>query len=216
MRAVTNTHRELPPVHMGRFVDEFFDYLSELYLEFHRGTYTSHGGGKARSRRGRGTRRSCCATSSCTARKTVETLLSVAALLATPSTSEIEQLLSRVPRAHTLHERARILSSLASSKPTTQHTYPRSKSIFNIQYSIFNIYRDTPAVRPLHPHPHPHPHPSRAPQRPPRAARTNGIRPRPVPHPAPHPRPAGSPVPAGRGAGGGYAAARTSDALDRT
>ncbi|KAJ6509062.1 hypothetical protein C8R45DRAFT_1090173 [Mycena sanguinolenta] len=57
MRAVTNNHRELPPVHMGRSVDKFFDYLSEssqggkvlpnwkgeLYLEFHRGTYTSHG-----------------------------------------------------------------------------------------------------------------------------------------------------------------------------
>ncbi|KAK7001722.1 glycoside hydrolase family 38 protein [Favolaschia claudopus] len=57
IRAVTNTHRELPPVHMGRSVDQFFDYLDkssergarlpnwkgELYLEFHRGTYTSHG-----------------------------------------------------------------------------------------------------------------------------------------------------------------------------
>ncbi|KAJ7781792.1 glycoside hydrolase family 38 protein [Mycena maculata] len=57
MRAVTNTHRELPPVNMGHSVDEFFDYLAEstkagaalpnwhgeLYLEFHRGTYTSHG-----------------------------------------------------------------------------------------------------------------------------------------------------------------------------
>ncbi|KAF7337346.1 Glycoside hydrolase family 38 protein [Mycena sanguinolenta] len=57
MRAVTNNHRELPPVHMGRSVDQFFDYLAEssqggkvlpnwkgeLYLEFHRGTYTSHG-----------------------------------------------------------------------------------------------------------------------------------------------------------------------------
>ncbi|KAJ7020033.1 glycosyl hydrolases family 38 N-terminal domain-containing protein [Mycena alexandri] len=57
IRAVTNTHRELPPVVMGRSVDEFFDHLSarsdagkvlpnwrgELYLEFHRGTYTSHG-----------------------------------------------------------------------------------------------------------------------------------------------------------------------------
>ncbi|KAG6826715.1 hypothetical protein H0H92_014762 [Tricholoma furcatifolium] len=57
IRAVTNTHRELPPVNMGRSVDEFFDELSkasnagkalpnwhgELYLEFHRGTYTSHG-----------------------------------------------------------------------------------------------------------------------------------------------------------------------------
>lgn len=29
MRAVTNTHRELPPVNMGHSVDEFFDYLSE-------------------------------------------------------------------------------------------------------------------------------------------------------------------------------------------
>ena len=57
IRAITNTHREIPPVHMGRSVDEFFDYLEgetkggrvlpnwkgELYLEFHRGTYTSHG-----------------------------------------------------------------------------------------------------------------------------------------------------------------------------
>jgi hypothetical protein len=29
MRAVTNTHRELPPVNMGHSVDEFFDYLAE-------------------------------------------------------------------------------------------------------------------------------------------------------------------------------------------
>ncbi|KAJ6452582.1 hypothetical protein C8R45DRAFT_1083309 [Mycena sanguinolenta] len=29
MRAVTNNHRELPPVHMGRFVDQFSDYLAE-------------------------------------------------------------------------------------------------------------------------------------------------------------------------------------------
>ncbi|KAJ7872246.1 glycoside hydrolase family 38 protein [Mycena leptocephala] len=57
IRAVTNTHRELPAVHMGHSVDEFFDNLAEstqggrvlpnwkgeLYLEFHRGTYTSHG-----------------------------------------------------------------------------------------------------------------------------------------------------------------------------
>lgn len=57
IRAVTNTHRELPPVSMGHSVDEFFDELTqssgggsklpnwhgELYLEFHRGTYTSHG-----------------------------------------------------------------------------------------------------------------------------------------------------------------------------
>ncbi|KAF9447763.1 glycoside hydrolase family 38 protein, partial [Macrolepiota fuliginosa MF-IS2] len=57
IRAVTNTHRELPPVNMGRSVDEFFEDIQtstkhgeklpnwhgELYLEFHRGTYTSHG-----------------------------------------------------------------------------------------------------------------------------------------------------------------------------
>ncbi|KAF7428479.1 Glycoside hydrolase, 38 vacuolar alpha mannosidase [Pleurotus ostreatus] len=57
IRAVTNTHRELPPVSMGHSVDEFFEDLNEsskggktlpnwhgeLYLEFHRGTYTSHG-----------------------------------------------------------------------------------------------------------------------------------------------------------------------------
>ncbi|GLB44397.1 putative alpha mannosidase, middle domain [Lyophyllum shimeji] len=57
IRAVTNTHRELPPVSMGRSVDEFFvellaasnagktlpNWHGELYLEFHRGTYTSHG-----------------------------------------------------------------------------------------------------------------------------------------------------------------------------
>ncbi|KAJ3574050.1 hypothetical protein NP233_g2021 [Leucocoprinus birnbaumii] len=57
LRAVTNTHRELPPVNMGRSVDEFFEVIEkstnagktlpnwngELYLEFHRGTYTSHG-----------------------------------------------------------------------------------------------------------------------------------------------------------------------------
>ncbi|PPQ95115.1 hypothetical protein CVT25_011658 [Psilocybe cyanescens] len=57
MRAVTNTHRELPPVNMGHSVDEFFQHIEkdtkegktlpnwhgELYLEFHRGTYTSHG-----------------------------------------------------------------------------------------------------------------------------------------------------------------------------
>ncbi|KAG6862107.1 hypothetical protein C0995_005917 [Termitomyces sp. Mi166 len=57
IRAVSNTHRELPSVTMGRSVDEFFDELArasnagkilpnwhgELYLEFHRGTYTSHG-----------------------------------------------------------------------------------------------------------------------------------------------------------------------------
>ncbi|CAK5279299.1 unnamed protein product [Mycena citricolor] len=57
IRAVTNEHRELAPVTMGSSVDEFFAYLEksseggktlpnwrgELYLEFHRGTYTSHG-----------------------------------------------------------------------------------------------------------------------------------------------------------------------------
>ncbi|KAH6912224.1 alpha-mannosidase [Coprinopsis sp. MPI-PUGE-AT-0042] len=57
IRAVTNEHRELPPVDMGHSVDEFFadlesttnegktlpNWHGELYLEFHRGTYTSHG-----------------------------------------------------------------------------------------------------------------------------------------------------------------------------
>ncbi|KAG2005473.1 alpha-mannosidase [Coprinopsis cinerea AmutBmut pab1-1] len=57
IRAVTNKHRELPPVDMGHSVDDFFHDLEktsgegkrlpnwhgELYLEFHRGTYTSHG-----------------------------------------------------------------------------------------------------------------------------------------------------------------------------
>lgn len=57
IRATTNTHRELPSVSMGHSVDEFFEDLDktthagsvlpnwhgELYLEFHRGTYTSHG-----------------------------------------------------------------------------------------------------------------------------------------------------------------------------
>ncbi|KAL0956195.1 hypothetical protein HGRIS_002352 [Hohenbuehelia grisea] len=56
IRAATNNHREVPPVNMGHSVDEFFDKLTcstasgktlpnwhgELYLEFHRGTYTSH------------------------------------------------------------------------------------------------------------------------------------------------------------------------------
>ncbi|KAH7882020.1 glycoside hydrolase family 38 protein [Phlebopus sp. FC_14] len=56
IRAVTNHHRELPPVSMGRSVEEFFEdiekdskggkalpvWRGELYLEFHRGTYTSH------------------------------------------------------------------------------------------------------------------------------------------------------------------------------
>ncbi|KAF8228013.1 glycoside hydrolase family 38 protein [Tricholoma matsutake] len=57
IRAVTNKHRELPPVNMGHSVDDFFwqllrksedgkvlpNWHGELYLEFHRGTYTSHG-----------------------------------------------------------------------------------------------------------------------------------------------------------------------------
>ncbi|KAK7035350.1 Glycoside hydrolase, 38 vacuolar alpha mannosidase [Paramarasmius palmivorus] len=57
IRATNNHHRELPPINMGRSVDEFFEHLEkrsdagkklpnwhgELYLEFHRGTYTSHG-----------------------------------------------------------------------------------------------------------------------------------------------------------------------------
>ncbi|KDQ59961.1 glycoside hydrolase family 38 protein [Jaapia argillacea MUCL 33604] len=65
IRATTNNHRELPPVSMGRSVDEFFDELAdetkmgktlpnwhgELYLEFHRGTYTSHGSIKKGNRK---------------------------------------------------------------------------------------------------------------------------------------------------------------------
>ncbi|KAF5362894.1 hypothetical protein D9758_007045 [Tetrapyrgos nigripes] len=57
IRATNNNYRELPPINMGHSVDEFFDHLAEesalgkklpnwhgeLYLEFHRGTYTSHG-----------------------------------------------------------------------------------------------------------------------------------------------------------------------------
>ncbi|ESK96763.1 glycoside hydrolase family 38 protein [Moniliophthora roreri MCA 2997] len=57
IRAANNNHRELPPINMGRSVDQFFEHLEkkseqgkklpnwhgELYLEFHRGTYTSHG-----------------------------------------------------------------------------------------------------------------------------------------------------------------------------
>ncbi|KIY52201.1 glycoside hydrolase family 38 protein [Fistulina hepatica ATCC 64428] len=57
IKAISDTHRELPPVVMGRTVDEFFEDIQtksfegrtlpnwhgELYLEFHRGTYTSHG-----------------------------------------------------------------------------------------------------------------------------------------------------------------------------
>ncbi|KAI0071984.1 hypothetical protein K474DRAFT_1668357 [Panus rudis PR-1116 ss-1] len=57
IRATSNESRELPPVNMGHSVEDFFDYIlkdsdagkklpnwnGELYLEFHRGTYTSHG-----------------------------------------------------------------------------------------------------------------------------------------------------------------------------
>ncbi|KAJ3842876.1 glycosyl hydrolases family 38 N-terminal domain-containing protein [Lentinula raphanica] len=57
IRATNNQSRDLPPINMGHSVDEFFDHLlestssgkklpnwhGELYLEFHRGTYTSHG-----------------------------------------------------------------------------------------------------------------------------------------------------------------------------
>ncbi|KAG7087583.1 hypothetical protein E1B28_013537 [Marasmius oreades] len=57
IRATNNKHRELPPISMGHSVDEFFERLAEkseggrklpnwhgeMYLEFHRGTYTSHG-----------------------------------------------------------------------------------------------------------------------------------------------------------------------------
>ncbi|KAF6748244.1 alpha-mannosidase [Ephemerocybe angulata] len=57
IRAVTNNNRELPPVDVGHSVEDFFEDLEktsaegsklpnwhgELYLEFHRGTYTSHG-----------------------------------------------------------------------------------------------------------------------------------------------------------------------------
>ncbi|KAJ3983926.1 glycosyl hydrolases family 38 N-terminal domain-containing protein [Lentinula detonsa] len=57
IRATNNQSRDLPPISMGHSVDEFFEHLlettstgkklpnwhGELYLEFHRGTYTSHG-----------------------------------------------------------------------------------------------------------------------------------------------------------------------------
>ncbi|KIL60738.1 glycoside hydrolase family 38 protein [Amanita muscaria Koide BX008] len=66
LRAVANTHRELPSVNMGKSVDEFFydlaattdkgsllpNWHGELYLEFHRGTYTSHGSIKKGNRHG--------------------------------------------------------------------------------------------------------------------------------------------------------------------
>ncbi|KAH9958156.1 glycoside hydrolase family 38 protein [Russula dissimulans] len=65
LRGTANTSRELPVVHIGRSVDEFFDHLKtssdagrklpnwhgELYLEFHRGTYTSHGSIKKGNRK---------------------------------------------------------------------------------------------------------------------------------------------------------------------
>jgi len=65
IRAVTNTHRELPPVSLGHSVEDFFDDIvkhseegkklpnwhGELYLEFHRGTYTSHGSIKKGNRK---------------------------------------------------------------------------------------------------------------------------------------------------------------------
>ncbi|KAF9228240.1 glycoside hydrolase family 38 protein [Gyrodon lividus] len=65
IRAVANTHRELPPVSMGSTVEQFFEdiereskegntlpvWRGELYLEFHRGTYTSHGSIKKGNRK---------------------------------------------------------------------------------------------------------------------------------------------------------------------
>ncbi|KAI0753803.1 hypothetical protein C8Q74DRAFT_1373733 [Fomes fomentarius] len=65
IRATSNNSRDLPPVNMGHSVDEFFDVLAddskagaklpnwsgELYLEFHRGTYTSHGSIKKGNRK---------------------------------------------------------------------------------------------------------------------------------------------------------------------
>ncbi|KAH7922134.1 glycoside hydrolase family 38 protein [Leucogyrophana mollusca] len=65
IRATTNEHRELPPVSMGHSVEDFFGdverdseegkslpvWKGELYLEFHRGTYTSHGSIKKGNRK---------------------------------------------------------------------------------------------------------------------------------------------------------------------
>jgi alpha-mannosidase len=65
LRGTANTSRELPVVQMGRSVDDFYDHLKtssdagrklpnwrgELYLEFHRGTYTSHGSIKKGNRK---------------------------------------------------------------------------------------------------------------------------------------------------------------------
>ena len=57
IRAAANVSRDIPVVHMGTSVEDFFldverdtrhgetlpNWHGELYLEFHRGTYTSHG-----------------------------------------------------------------------------------------------------------------------------------------------------------------------------
>ncbi|KAI1787087.1 glycoside hydrolase family 38 protein [Ganoderma leucocontextum] len=65
IRATSNNSRDIAPVNMGHSVDEFFDVLAEdsnggaklpnwngeLYLEFHRGTYTSHGSIKKGNRK---------------------------------------------------------------------------------------------------------------------------------------------------------------------
>ncbi|KAH8115672.1 glycoside hydrolase family 38 protein [Phellopilus nigrolimitatus] len=65
IRAVANESRELPVVDMGHSVDDFFRdveksstdgadlpaWHGELYLEFHRGTYTSHGSIKKGNRK---------------------------------------------------------------------------------------------------------------------------------------------------------------------
>ncbi|KAF8583534.1 glycoside hydrolase family 38 protein [Ramaria rubella] len=65
MRAAANNNRDLPVVSMGKSVDEFFrdldtdtnhgntlpNWHGELYLEFHRGTYTSHGSIKKGNRK---------------------------------------------------------------------------------------------------------------------------------------------------------------------
>ncbi|PSR71657.1 hypothetical protein PHLCEN_2v12510 [Hermanssonia centrifuga] len=65
IRAAGNESRELPPVDMGHSVEDFFDTVlkdtiggtklpnwnGELYLEFHRGTYTSHGSIKKGNRK---------------------------------------------------------------------------------------------------------------------------------------------------------------------
>ncbi|KAJ3559346.1 hypothetical protein NM688_g401 [Phlebia brevispora] len=65
IRATSNQSRELPPVYMGSSVEDFFDsvltdtkggttlpnWSGELYLEFHRGTYTSHGSIKKGNRK---------------------------------------------------------------------------------------------------------------------------------------------------------------------